>query len=130
MKQLLVDHQREVDIQNDAIVDGQADDNADQPELGFQALRQHVEPKCPGLVSVSEHAEVLVEEVSYKNLEELLGDTAFILYISQLYVQQQPWAPLAVLRWLLVFRARSSWRLSRPCTSLKVFLPGTPSPHF
>lgn len=58
-KQLLVDHRREVQVQNDAIVDGEAQHAAYQAVLTLQLQGQVAEPEGARLLIVREHAKLL-----------------------------------------------------------------------
>lgn len=58
-KQLLVDNRREVEVQDDTIVDGQAQHTAHQPVLSLQLYGQVAEPEGASLLQVLEHAKLL-----------------------------------------------------------------------
>ena len=62
IEQLLVDDRGEVEVQDDAIVDGQAQHTAHQPVLCLQLYGQVTEPEGACVLHVLEHAKLLQEE--------------------------------------------------------------------
>mmetsp|Transcript_3164 Transcript_3164/g.8759 ORF Transcript_3164/g.8759 Transcript_3164/m.8759 type:complete len:212 (+) Transcript_3164:496-1131(+) len=70
-QQLLVHDLREVDVEDDPVVDRQPEHNANQLKLHTALQRGGVEPKRAGLLAVGKHAIVRTEDVSNQQLEEL-----------------------------------------------------------
>eukprot|EP00191_Tetraselmis_sp_GSL018_P004017 CAMPEP_0177605562 /NCGR_PEP_ID=MMETSP0419_2-20121207/16776_1 /TAXON_ID=582737 /ORGANISM="Tetraselmis sp., Strain GSL018" /LENGTH=390 /DNA_ID=CAMNT_0019099737 /DNA_START=334 /DNA_END=1503 /DNA_ORIENTATION=- len=76
--QLLVRHHREVHIQDDVVVDGKPEQDADQPEVDVRLHGRLVEPVGPRLREVGEHPVVDVEELPGQQHEELPCDAALV----------------------------------------------------
>eukprot|EP00966_Prymnesium_polylepis_P043563 1010141-Prymnesium_polylepis.1 len=75
---LFVDDVREAQVEDDAVVDGDAEEDADQLELALVLEARAVEPKLPQLVVVDEHAKRNVEDLRHDELEKLLLHAALV----------------------------------------------------
>mmetsp|Transcript_5072 Transcript_5072/g.11568 ORF Transcript_5072/g.11568 Transcript_5072/m.11568 type:complete len:424 (-) Transcript_5072:802-2073(-) len=76
--QLLVDHMRKANVKNDTIVDGDAEEDADELELALVLEGGAVEPINAKVLVVCEHAVVDIEDLRHDELEKLLLNAAFI----------------------------------------------------
>mmetsp|Transcript_19612 Transcript_19612/g.41361 ORF Transcript_19612/g.41361 Transcript_19612/m.41361 type:complete len:417 (+) Transcript_19612:2246-3496(+) len=75
-KQLLVKAEWKVDIQDDAVVDGETNHEADQHEVCFRLETLAVEPVGPGLLLVHKEVVVRLHHGFAEQLEELLLHSA------------------------------------------------------
>mmetsp|Transcript_12175 Transcript_12175/g.26182 ORF Transcript_12175/g.26182 Transcript_12175/m.26182 type:complete len:222 (+) Transcript_12175:1602-2267(+) len=76
--QLLVEHHGEAELQDVAVVDGQAYEYAHQLELCVHVEVGGAKPVEPGALIIREHAVVGVEQLAHQQLEELLLHSALI----------------------------------------------------
>mmetsp|Transcript_27306 Transcript_27306/g.76234 ORF Transcript_27306/g.76234 Transcript_27306/m.76234 type:complete len:493 (+) Transcript_27306:61-1539(+) len=76
--ELLVHQGRERQLQDVVVVDGQAEDDADQLVLHLQVQVARLEPVQPRVLVEHEHPEVGVEDVPQQQVEELLLQAALV----------------------------------------------------
>mmetsp|Transcript_8322 Transcript_8322/g.29551 ORF Transcript_8322/g.29551 Transcript_8322/m.29551 type:complete len:734 (-) Transcript_8322:1002-3203(-) len=77
-EQLAVHGEREVDVEDDVVVDGEAEQGAHQLELDAGLERVVAEPHQPRLVVLAEHRVLRVEQLAAQHREPLLAHAALV----------------------------------------------------